>query len=144
MLSVKVQKDIGEYTEKIIGKMSIRTLACLAGGLSAAVAAAAVAHFGFGIEVADASLPVTCASIPFWLVGFYRPHGIKFEKFLPLWADFHLEDQRLLYRPTPVIDGMYQAVEPGKPSRKAKKAMRRKGAELDAHEQPESAETEEA
>lgn len=88
MLSVKVQKDIGEYTEKIIGKMSIRTLACLAGGLSAAIAAAAVAHFGFGIEVADASLPVMCASIPFWLVGFYRPYGIKFEKSCPYGPTF--------------------------------------------------------
>ena len=36
MLSVRVQKDIGEYTEKIVGKLSARTLACLAGGLASA------------------------------------------------------------------------------------------------------------
>ena len=33
MLSVSVHKDIGEYTEKVVGKLSARTLACTAGGL---------------------------------------------------------------------------------------------------------------
>ena len=32
MLSVRVQKDIGEYEEKIVGKMSLRTLACVSLG----------------------------------------------------------------------------------------------------------------
>ena len=41
MLSVSVHKDIGEYTEKVVGKLSARTLACTAGGLASAVAAAA-------------------------------------------------------------------------------------------------------
>lgn len=51
MLSVRVQKDIGEYTEKIVGKLSARTLACLAGGLASAVGAAALCQFALGIEV---------------------------------------------------------------------------------------------
>ena len=37
MLSVTVHKDIGEYTEKVVGKLSARTLACTAGGLAASV-----------------------------------------------------------------------------------------------------------
>ena len=32
MLSVSVHKDIGEYTEKVVGKLSARTLACTVGG----------------------------------------------------------------------------------------------------------------
>lgn len=56
MLSVRVQKDIGEYTEKIVGKLSARTLACLAGGLASAVGAAALCQFALGIEVRDAAL----------------------------------------------------------------------------------------
>ena len=44
MLSVTVHKDIGEYTEKVVGKLSARTLACTAGGLAASVAAAAAAR----------------------------------------------------------------------------------------------------
>ena len=38
MLSVSVHKDIGEYTEKVVGKLSARTLACTAGGIASAVA----------------------------------------------------------------------------------------------------------
>ena len=134
MLSVKVQKDIGEYTEKIVGKLSMRTLACLAGGLAAAVAVAALCHLGLGIEVSDASLPVMCACLPFWLVGFWRPCGMPFERFAPLWLDFHLEDQRLLLRSTPVLEGGCPRVEAGRPGRKARRKSKRKGAELDVHE----------
>ena len=75
MLSVRVQKDIGEYTEKIVGKRSARTLACLAGGLASAVGAAALCQFALGIEVRDAALPVMCASLRFWLAGFW-PAGV--------------------------------------------------------------------
>ena len=70
MLSVRVQKDIGEYTEKIVGKLSARTLVCLAGGLASAVGTAAICQFALGIEVRNAALPVMCASMPFWLAGF--------------------------------------------------------------------------
>ena len=32
-LSVAVHKDIGEYREKVVGKLSLRTLCCVALGL---------------------------------------------------------------------------------------------------------------
>ena len=127
MLSVRVQKDIGEYTEKIVGKLSARTLACLAGGLASAVGAAALCQFALGIEVRDAALPVMCASLPFW-----RPYHMKLEKFVPLWLDFKLEDQRILYRSTPVLEGAQTSPVPGRPSRKAKRKAKRKGAEANA------------
>lgn len=132
MLSVRVQKDIGEYTEKIVGKLSARTLACLAGGLASAIGAAALCRFALGIEVRDAALPVMCASLPFWLAGFWRPHHMKFEKFVPLWLDFQLEGQRILYRSTPVLEGAQASPVPGRPSRKAKRKAKRKGAEANA------------
>ena len=125
MLSVRVQKDIGEYTEKIVGKLSARTLACLAGGLASAVGTAAICQFALGIEVRNAALP-------FWLAGFWRPHHMKFEKFVPLWLDFKLEDQRILYRSTPVLEGAQTSPVPGRPSRKAKRKAKRKGAEANA------------
>ena len=31
-LQIPIQKDIGEYEEKIVGKLSFRTLVCVAGG----------------------------------------------------------------------------------------------------------------
>ena len=35
-LRIPVQKDIGEYEEKIVGKMSLRTLACVSIGFGSA------------------------------------------------------------------------------------------------------------
>ena len=132
MLSVRVQKDIGEYTEKIVGKLSARTLACLAGGLASVVGAAALCQFALGIEVRDAALPVMCASLPFWLAGFWRPHHMKFEKFVPLWLGFQLEGQKILYCSTPGLGGPQASPGPGRPSRKAKRKAKRKGAEANA------------
>ena len=90
MLSVSVHKDIGEYTEKVVGKLSARTLACTAGGLASAVAAAAVANLALGIPVDATTLPVMAASMPFWLLGFWRPKGLPPERFLPLVASHAL------------------------------------------------------
>ena len=57
---------------------------------------------------------------------------MKFEKFVPLWLDFRLEDQRILYRSTPALEGAQTSPVPGRPSRKAKRKAKRKGAEANA------------
>ncbi len=97
MLSVSVHKDIGEYTEKVVGKLSARTLACTAGGLASAVTVAAVLNLALGVPVDAATLPVMAASMPFWLLGFWRPKGLPPEKFMPLFAEHILGDGRLAY-----------------------------------------------
>lgn len=51
-LRIPVQKDIGEYEEKIVGKMSLRTLACVSLGFGSAVGAAAFVHLGLRADVA--------------------------------------------------------------------------------------------
>lgn len=94
---VYVHKDIGEYEEKVIGKLSARVVVCLAGGIAVSVLAAAWAHFVVGVEVADASLPVMMCSMPFWLAAFWRPKGLNPEEFIPLWLDHQLEDGQLSY-----------------------------------------------
>ena len=128
MLSVSVHKDIGEYTEKIVGKMSMRTLACTAGGLAASVATAAVCHFLVGIPVESASLPVMAASMPFWLAGFWRPKGLVAEKFVPLLLEHKLTDGKLAYCAGNGVAHLADFERP-KPSRKARRAARRKGVE---------------
>lgn len=57
-LRIPVQKDIGEYEEKIVGKMSLRTLACVSLGFGSAVGAAAFVHLGLHADVADAAFPI--------------------------------------------------------------------------------------
>ena len=130
-LSVKVQKDIGSYEEKVVGKLSFRTLLCVVGGIASAIATAAICHFVIGIEVADASLPVMAASLPFWLVGFARPHHMRPEEFLPLWWKHEFGQTRLLYRPTFVSgEGDFRLVGE-RPSRRARRRSRAKGVEHD-------------
>ena len=126
-LQIPIQKDIGEYEEKIVGKLSFRTLTCVAGGFGSAILVAAICHFWVGIEVADAAFPVMCASIPFWLAGFWRPFGMRAEKFAPLLINHHLKDQRLLYE-SPTGKSLPR-IEAGRPTRRAKRIARRKGAE---------------
>ncbi|WP_283169986.1 PrgI family protein [Curtanaerobium respiraculi] len=131
MLSVSVHKDIGEYTEKVVGKLSARTLACTSGGLAAAVGAAAVVYFGFGIPVADATLPVMACSMPFWLAGFWRPKGLTAEKFVPLYLGHAFGDGKLAYSTgfTTEAKGLLETLAQ-KPDRRSRRKAKRKGAEL--------------
>ena len=126
-LQIPIQKDIGEYEEKIVGKLSFRTLVCVAGGFGSAILVAAICHFLIGIEVADAAFPVMCASIPFWLAGFWSPFGMRAEKFAPLLINHHLKNQRLLYESP--ADKALPRIEAGRPTRRAKRMSKRKGAE---------------
>ena len=123
MLSVSVHKDIGEYTEKVVGKLSARTLACTAGGLASAVAAAAVANLALGIPVDATTLPVMAASMPFWLLGFWRPKGLPPERFLPL------VDGKIAYTTGSRPGSIAGPVGCAKTSRRARRESRRKGAE---------------
>ena len=129
MLSVSVHKDIGEYTEKVVGKLSARTLACTAGGLVTAVAVAAVANVGLGDPVDAVTLPVMGAAMLFLLLGFWRPKGLVPEKFVPLFAEHVLGDGKLVYatgsRPASIAGPLGCA----KIDRRARRASRRKGAE---------------
>ena len=131
MLSVSVHKDIGEYTEKVVGKLSFRTLVCVSCGFASASLSACIVYFGFGIEVGSATLPVMAAALPFWLAGFWRPFGMKLEEFAPLFLEHRMNNQVMLYETAPALAGC-KATGPvaGKPSRKARRAFRRKGAEL--------------
>lgn len=131
MLSVSVHKDIGEYAEKVVGKLSFRTLACVVGGLASAVAAAAFTYFVLGIDVSNATLPVMVASMPFWLAGFWRPSGMKLEQFMPLWFQHTFSDDRILHASSidKVAPPLREALAQKQDRKHARKA-KRKGAEL--------------
>ena len=97
MLSVSVHKDIGEYTEKVVGKLSARTLACTAGGLGAAVAVAAVGNLALGVPVDAMTLPVMASPPCPWLLGFWRPKGLPAESSHPLLVEHILGDGKPAY-----------------------------------------------
>ena len=119
-LRIPVQKDIGEYEEKIVGKMSLRTLACVSLGFGSAVGAAAFVHLGLHADVADAAFPIMLCSMPFWLAGFW----------LPLLAAHELSPQLLAYEPCLAGSLPEGSPRPGRPGRRARRRARKKGAEL--------------
>ena len=131
MLSVAVHKDIGEYTEKVVGKLSARTLACTAGGLASSVACAALLNLALGVPVDATTLPVMAASMPFWLMGFWRPCGMAPERFVPLWARWALAEGPVTYRPPRTPGGFSPVPE----DRAYRKRMKRKGAEARGYEE---------
>ncbi len=114
-LRIPVQKDIGEYEEKIVGKMSLRTLACVSLGFGSAVGAAAFVHLGLHADVADAAFPIMLCSMPFWLAGFWRPFGMRAEELLPLLAAHELSPQLLAYEPCLAASLPEGSPRPGRP-----------------------------
>ena len=129
-LQIPIQKDIGEYEEKIVGKMSLRTLMCVIGGFGSAIAVACFLYLVLGIEVSNATLPVMAAALPFWLAGFWRPCSMKLEEFIPLFVAHYTKPQVMTF--TPCLKGLpLDGTGPvkGHPSRKAKRAAKKKGAE---------------
>lgn len=130
-LQIPIQKDIGEYDEKIVGKLTLRTLCCLALGFSAAVAVAAVLHLGLKADVSGMTLPIMAAALPFWLAGFCKPYGLPFERFVPLLASHALNSQSLTYRSCAAIEkaALMPERKPRKRTRREKRAFRKKGSE---------------
>lgn len=127
MLSVTIHKDISEYQEKVVGKLSARTLACVTGGLLASIAAAAGVYFGLGIPVSDATLPVMAVSMPFWLAGFWRPKGMKAEKFLPLYIEHVMGDGKLAYSTAPHMGSVADEVKCPQDRPKGKEEIQEEG-----------------
>ena len=128
-LSVAVHKDIGEYQEKVVGKLSLRTLLCVSGGLAASVATASALYAALGVEPADASLPVMCASLPFWLLGFWRPHGMRAEEFAPMLWEHATWDGVLAYGTSCLLAAPPEPMAQ-RTTRRHRRNSRRKGAEL--------------
>lgn len=128
-LQIPIQKDIGEYDEKIVGKLTLRTLCCLALGFSAAVAVAAVLHLGLKVDVSAMTLPIMAAALPFWLAGFCKPYGLPFERFVPLLASHALNNQSLVYRSCAAIEKASHpnGKKPRKKTQHEKRAFRKKG-----------------
>ena len=52
-LQIPIQKDIGEYQPKIIGKMTSRTLISIVGALGASVACGLYLYFVLGLNPGD-------------------------------------------------------------------------------------------
>jgi hypothetical protein len=133
-LQIPVQKDIGEYDEKIVGKLTLRSAVCLGAGFLSAVGVAAFTHFVLGIDVSKATLPVMACALPFWLLGFCKPCGLPLEKFVVLYANHVLHAHPMTYRSCAALEAA-QARESSqdkhrKRTRKEKRTFKKLGGEM--------------
>lgn len=117
MLSVAVHKDIGEYQPKLVGKMTSRTLASIAGALGIALATGLYMYFVIGINPGDYMMVIYAVSLPFWCCGFIKPHGMAFEQFVPLWMRAYFGSDRIFYIPSMALCGLIERAD----NHKAKK-----------------------
>lgn len=106
MLSVAVHKDIAEYQPKIIGKLTARTLVSIVGAIGFSVLAGCYMYFVLGLDVGDNMVIIYAVSLPCWLCGFYRPKGMPFERFFPLWLQYAMSNNKLFYKPTMIRMGL--------------------------------------
>ena len=106
MLSVAVHKDIAEYQPKVVGKMTGRTLASIAGALGCSVLTGLYIYFVLGWNVGDNMMLIYAVSLPFWCCGFIRPKGMPFERFAVLWLKANFGVERIFYTPSMQLSGL--------------------------------------
>lgn len=136
MLSVAVHKDIAEYQPKLIGKMTSRTLLAVAGALGCSVLTGLYIYFVLGLDVGDCMVLIYAVSLAFWCCGFWKPGGMPFEKYAPLWLKSQLTDDHIFYTPSIVLCGLVKRAEEESKERKGRiyakpyrKQIERKGIE---------------
>ena len=99
-LSIAVQKDIGEYREKIVFGLSSRQLVCLAVGVGCAAAEAIVGMVMFGRTLDDLFIAMCLTLTAAFLLGFVNPYGLKFSLAARLYLDQWLGSTKLMYKST--------------------------------------------
>jgi len=97
MISVPVHRDLTRYRAKVVGGLTLRTLGCVALAVGVSVAIGCWFWFVLGVEFERVSWLAYGASLPFWALGFVRPHGMPAEAWLPLWWRHALGASRLSY-----------------------------------------------
>jgi len=97
MLSVPVQKDIGEYKPKVFKGLTLRTLVCTVGGVGSAFIIGVYMGLVLGLDIFSYFWLIWAAALPFWAAGIVRPRGMVLEAYILLWARHNLTRNRLVY-----------------------------------------------
>ena len=97
-LSIAVQKDIGEYTEKLVFGLSGRQLSALGIGLGAVLAEAVVGCAVLGYELESLFVPMCLTLTAAFLLGFVKPFGLKFSLAARLYLSQWLGTTKVIYK----------------------------------------------
>ena len=83
MLTVSVQKDIGEYEEKVVLGMTAKRLGVVAVCVALAIVIGLVGRFVFEISIENLAIPIFLTTALGFLVGYVEPLNMPFLDALP-------------------------------------------------------------
>lgn len=100
MLSIPIHKDISKYEQKIALGLTARTLTFSALALALGLAEGAYGWLVLGLSAVEAPMmPVIMGStVGLWILGYWKPLGLRFETFASLWLRHTFGTQRLCYQ----------------------------------------------
>ena len=130
MLSVAVQKDIGEIKPKIIGPLTTRNLVCSLSAVGLGVLVSCYCFFLLHIPIDICMFLVIILSMPIWAVGFWRPYKMNLEDFFPLWVKFTFGKNLVVYKSSDILLGFDKINPPKQLSEERKIILGRKTDQL--------------
>ena len=83
MLTVTVQKDIGEYEEKVVLGLTLKRLIAISICVGLAIAEAVVGMFVFNIDIKNMAIPIFATAAVGFIIGYLEPMGMPFTEALP-------------------------------------------------------------
>jgi len=102
-LSVAMQKDIGEYREKLLFGLTARSLLYLGVACILAAVEAVIAVMVFGLDISDISLLLMVTVLAGFFLAYYRPLGMDALDAIPLLARQLMGTNQLPYRSSLVL-----------------------------------------
>lgn len=97
MLSVPIHKDFTEYKPKWVGGLTTRTLVSFGGAIVLSGITGFYCSYVLGASMDVAELFAILVAVPAVLFGFWRPCGLNFEDWLPIWWAHKFSQQQLVY-----------------------------------------------
>jgi len=97
MLTVTVQKDIGEYEEKVVLGLTLKRLIVISICVGLAIAEAVVGMFVFGINVQDLAIPIFATAAVGFVIGYLEPMGMPFLEAAPYLIRQNFGNNQLEY-----------------------------------------------
>lgn len=98
-LEIKAYKEITAYQAKVLFGMSWRQLLVAGIGLLVLPALYAVAWWAGSEDLGTYAIAI--AAMPLFAIGWIRPKGLPFEKYIGYVVSHHLGEKRFLYRQVP-------------------------------------------
>lgn len=82
MIEIEIPKDINKYEAKLVGPLTTRQTACLVGALGLGIPTFSALTNNLGAPQDVAIIVMILIVSPFLLVGWIKPYGMAFEKFI--------------------------------------------------------------